>query len=89
MVYLTKMKTAPSFGLDINKYKVTLTDDSKYRLSRILFLMLFLCNQDWASIPSMGYKVFFIVFVEEIFIIIKHLLYLLSSYRGASDTSAI
>lgn len=83
------MKGAPSFGLDISKYKLTLTDDSKYRLSRIIFLVLFLCNQVWDSIPSMGYKLFFILVVEEIFIITKHLLYLLSSYRGSSDTSAL
>lgn len=89
VVYLTKMKGAPSFGLGIDKYKLTLTEDSKYRFSRIIYLMLFLANQIWMSIPSLGYKFLFIVFFEELFIIGKHLMYLLSSYKGASDTSAL
>jgi len=83
------MKTAPSFGLGMDKYKMTLTDDSKYRFSRIIYFALFLSNQLWISIPSLGYKFFFIIVVEELFIIGKHLLYLLSSYRGTSDTSAL
>ena len=89
VVYLTKMKSAPTFGLGIDKYKLTLTDDSKYRFSRIIYLGLFLSNQLWISIPSLGYKFLFIIFGEQFFIIAKHLLYLLSSYKGASDTSAL
>jgi len=58
------MKTAPSFGLGIDKYKITLTDDSKYRFSRIIYFVLFLTNQLWISIPSLGYKFLFIIFVE-------------------------
>lgn len=89
VVYLTKMKSVPTFGLDVDKYKVTLTDDSKYRFSRIIYLILFLLSQPKISIPSFGYKFIFIIFVEEAFLIIKHMLYLLSSYKGANDTSAI
>lgn len=83
------MKSVPTFGLDVDKYKVTLTDDSKYRFSRIIYLILFLLSQPKISIPSFGYKFIFIIFVEEAFLIIKHMLYLLSSYKGANDTSAI
>lgn len=57
------MKTAPDFGLHKDKYKNILTDDSKYRVSRIIYFLLFLSNQVWASIPSLTYKFLFIIFV--------------------------
>jgi len=89
VVYLTKMKTAPTFGMEMLKYKTTLTEDAKYRVSRLMYLVLFLISQAENTVLEFGYKLVFMVFFEEAFVIIKHLLYLLSSYKGTEDTSAI
>lgn len=40
-------------------------------------------------IPSIGLKLLFILFFEEGFILIKHMLYLLSNYTGKNDMLAI
>jgi hypothetical protein len=76
------MKSAPDLGLNITKYKGILTDDAKYRYSRVIYMFLFQLSELNIQVPSMVYKAIFIVFIEEIIIIIKHMVYLLSSYKG-------
>lgn len=89
VIYLTKMKSAPSLGLDTSKYKDTLTEDSKYRVNKFIYLILFQISQFNVLIPSFGLKLLFILFVEEAMILIKHMMYLLSSYKGQNDRGAL
>ena len=83
------MKSAPSLGLDTSKYNDTLTADSKYRINKLIYLILFQLSQFNVSIPCFGLKLLFILFVEEVMILIKHMMYLLSSYKGQNDRDAL